>query len=174
MLNFFDSMKIHDGLTATPFIIVLVAILLISIIALIVAIYQLCKTKALAMEAEMKLKAIQVQKEQEEPIDPFYDRIDSCAKLLNIINTAVGDEIVYTIYVYSSLGQPYPLPKLDKDIENIAAIVYKGINPAIISSKNMVFKPEYIMSMITKMTTNALIQTVREYNASINNAKLEE
>ena len=44
----------------------------------------------------------------------------------------------------------------------------------IISSKNMVFKPEYVMSMITKITTNSLIQTVREYNASINNAKMEE
>lgn len=174
MLNFFDSMKIRDGLTATPFIITLYAVLLISIIILVMSLYHLCKTKSLSMEAEMKLRALQVQKEQEEPIDPFYDRIESCTKLFSLITNAVGDEIVYTIYVYSSLGQPYPIAKLDKDIENIASIVYKGINPEIISSKNMVFKPEYVMSMITKITTNSLIQTVREYNASINNAKMEE
>lgn len=99
--------------------------------------------------------------------DKFTERINSGFDLLNLIVALVSSEIEQHMFTFQNLRKEYPILTLEDDIKMISERVYKALAPSIISNPSNPLQPDYIMGLITRLTSSALIEKAQAHNRSL-------
>lgn len=146
---------------------ILTGIMYISLILLIVAVI-FC-IGAIRRYFKMKIRDTESLIEERSTIheDNFSERINSGFDLLNLIVALITSEVEQHIFTFQSLNKEYPLLTLEDDIKMISQRVYEALSPSIISNPNNPLQPDYIMGLITRLTSSALIDKTRIHNRSL-------
>ena len=88
--------------------------------------------------------------------------------LLLAIDNLISVEIANIIKTYLSLGEQYPLIKMDDDIKVVAQQVFDGLRKEyLFSNDHTIITDDYIMRYIQNQTIIMFIRTIQEMNRTI-------
>lgn len=94
-------------------------------------------------------------------------RVRGSVSLIDLCDVMIDKEIINSMRTFFVLGKKYELVNLDKDVETIATNVFQALDLQHISIDEISITVEYIIKYITDQTSIKLINTVKEYNNSI-------
>lgn len=95
------------------------------------------------------------------------ERIELTNSILDLMTFMITNEIMSYMKSFLSLNVKYEVSNLDTDIKKISETVFHGINPTLFTDPNLILTSEYLMSYITKKTTNIFLETVMNYNQTL-------
>lgn len=112
-------------------------------------------------------KASIVKAPNSESLESYESRLECSKKLVSAIDFMVTEEIASVLFTYNTLGQEYPIIKMDEDIKMMSESVYKGLESNCVSNVNNIFTSEYIIKIINRSVANTFIEVVRTYNKQL-------
>lgn len=158
--------------------------MIISTILLLIFAYIICKNyiaattnlKTKTEERKEKIKNMKMTNARIENSNgvtlSMPDRIDLTNSILDLITFMITNEIMSYMKTFMALNIKYEVSNLDDDIKKISQTVFHGINPSLFADPNLILTPEYLMSYITKKTTNVFLETTIQYNQSLRSTNL--
>lgn len=151
----------------TKLIYIAMILLIISVIFCVGAIRKYFKMKIIDTESLIQDRSVPEK-------ESFSVRVSAGFEFLSLLLVLIKSEIDQHLFTFQTLHKEYPITTLEDDIKLISQRVYDSLAPTLLSDPSIPFQAEYIMGLITRLTSSSLIEQVRQYNQSLRYASNTE
>ena len=144
----------------TKLICIAMILLIISVIFCVGAIRKYFKMKIIDTESLIQDRSVPEK-------ESFSVRVAAGFEFLSLLLVLIKSEIDQHLFTFQTLHKEYPITALEDDIKLISQRVYDSLAPTLLSDPSIPFQAEYVMGLITRLTSSSLIEQVRQYNQSL-------